>query len=132
LTAPRTEAHGAEGPAARAGEGDDMDGFVQTIEFTTSRIDEVRSMHDQWRESHPEVGPQRILVTADRDRPNTYVSIVEFASYDEAMRNSEDPQTGEWAEKMAALCDGPPAFRNLDVVLTEVRMDVEQRQKATT
>jgi hypothetical protein len=108
-----------------------MDGFVQTIEFTTSRIDEIKRMNDQWRDSHPEIGPKRILVTADRDRPNTYLSIVEFASYDEAMRNSQDPQTGEWAEKMASLCDEPPAFRNLDVILTEVRMDLE-RQKAGT
>ncbi len=108
-----------------------MDGFVQIIEFTTSRIDEIKSMNDQWRESHPEIGPMRILVTADRDRPNTYVSIVEFASYDEAMRNSQEPQTGEWAEQMASLCDGPPTFLNLDVIVTEVRMDLG-RHKATT
>jgi hypothetical protein len=132
LTDAHAQAHGAEGPAVRAGEGDDMDGFVQTIEFTTSRIDEIKRMNDQWRESHPEIGPRRILLTADRDRPNTYLSIVEFTSYEEAMRNSQDPQTDEWAAKMAALCDGPPAFRNLDVMLTEVRMDIEQRQRATT
>ena len=109
-----------------------MAGFVQVIEFTSSRIDEIQRMNDEWRETHPQVGPQRITVTADRDRQNTYISIVEFASYDEAMRNSEDPETGKWAEKMAALCDGEPTFRNLDVILTEVRMDIEQRQKATT
>jgi hypothetical protein len=108
-----------------------MDGFVQIIEFTTSRIDEIKRMNDEWRESHPEIGPQRILVTADRERPNTYASIVEFASHEEAMRNSDDPETGEWAQRMAALCDGPPSFRNLDVILTEVRMDLA-RQKATT
>ena len=107
-----------------------MSGFVQIIEFTSSRIDEIKAMNDQWRETHPEVGPLRISVTADRDRPDTYLSIVEFSDYDEAMRNSEDPSTGEWAEKMAALCDGPPSFRNLDVVLTEVRMDTAAKARA--
>lgn len=109
-----------------------MAGFVQIIEFTTSRIDEIKQMNDQWRESHPEIGPQRIVVTADRDRGNTYVSIVEFEDYEEAMRNSQDPTTGEWAAKMSSLCDGPPSFRNLDVVMSEVRTDLAGRQRATT
>ena len=107
-----------------------MAGFVQIIEFTTSRIDDIRAMNDQWRESHPDIGPLRITVTADRDRPNTYCSIVEFSSYEEAMRNSEDPQTGEWAAKMAELCDGEPTFRNLDTIMSEVRMDQGARARA--
>jgi hypothetical protein len=107
-----------------------MTGFVQIIEFTTSRIDEIRAMNEQWRQSHPDIGPRRITVARDRDRENTYCSIVEFTSYDEAMRNSEDPQTGEWAGRMAALCDGDPVFRNLDVELTEVRMDQQQTASA--
>ena len=107
-----------------------MPGFVQVIEFTSSRMDEIRALNEQWRESHPERGPVRITVTADRDRPNTYLSIVEFASYEEAMRNSDDPQTGEWAQKMAALCDGPPTFRNLDVLLSEARLDIAGERSA--
>ena len=35
------------------------------------------------------------------------------------MKNSEDPRTTEFAEKMAELTDAPPVFRNLDVVRTE-------------
>ena len=98
-----------------------MTGFVQVIEFQTSRLDEIKAMNDEWRQTHPDIGPLRITVTADRSRPGTYLSIVEFASYEEAMRNSEDPQTGEWAALMQALCDGPPTFRDLDVVMQEQR-----------
>jgi hypothetical protein len=47
-------------------------------------------------------------------RANTYVQIVEFPSYDEAMEHSNLAQTSELSGKMAALCDGPPIFRNLD------------------
>ena len=104
-----------------------MAGFVQIIEFTTSRIDEVRALNEKWRDEHPEMGPVRILVTADRDRPNTYLSIVEFESYEEAMRNNDDPLTAEFAQQMDALADGPPVFRNLDVIHTEVRSDQTSR-----
>jgi hypothetical protein len=31
------------------------------------------------------------------------------------MTNSGLPETSEFAEKLARLCDGPPEFRNLDV-----------------
>ena len=41
--------------------------------------------------------------------------IVEFDSYDEAMKNSNDPATGGYAEKMTALLEGPQTFRDLNV-----------------
>jgi hypothetical protein len=31
------------------------------------------------------------------------------------MANSGLSETGEFAEKLAGLCEGPPVFRNLDV-----------------
>jgi hypothetical protein len=31
------------------------------------------------------------------------------------MENSKRPETGDFAGRMAALCTGPPTFRNLDV-----------------
>ncbi|WP_026554658.1 hypothetical protein [Arthrobacter sp. 35W] len=97
-----------------------MAGFVQIIEFQTSRIDEVLAMG---RPTAPEGGPaptfRYIQVTADRDRPNTYLTLVSFDSFDSAMENSNRPETGEFAAAMAALCDGPPIFRNLDVLREE-------------
>jgi hypothetical protein len=99
-----------------------VNGFVQIIEYDSSQPDEIRAMSEQFESSHagepgPEA-PRRITVVADRDRPNHYMTIVEFSSYDLAMRNSEDPETAAFAEKMATLCDGPPTFHNLDVVQT--------------
>ncbi|MFP5218138.1 MAG: hypothetical protein ACLGIG_00160 [Actinomycetes bacterium] len=107
-----------------------MAGFVQIIEYTTSRIDEMRALQEKWRDEHPDMGPTRITVTADRDRPRTYLTIVEFESYEEAMRNNDDPLTAQFAEQMRALTDGPPTFRNLDVEMTEIRMDLEKRARA--
>jgi hypothetical protein len=97
-----------------------MAGFVQIIEFTTSRIDEVKALSDEYRSSRVAAGdgspPVRGTVTADRDRPNTYLNIVEFASYEDAMSNSQDPRTSAFAEQMMKLCDGPPTFYNLDTL----------------
>lgn len=65
---------------------------------------------------------------ADRDRPNTYLSIVEFPSHEIAMENSARPETSAFAARLAELYDGPPRFYNLDVIDTMVTLDVQQRQ----
>lgn len=93
-----------------------MTGFIQIIEFSTSHIDEIEALAD----GMGDMGfARRATITADRDRPGTYLNIVEFDSYDEAMKNSERPEVGEFAAKMGELCDGPPRFYNLDIVMTK-------------
>lgn len=90
--------------------------FVQIIEFETSRPDEVEALVSEWRaKTEGKRTAQRGTFTKDRDRPDTYVQIVEFPSYEDAMANSELPETATFAGKLHALCDGPPRFRNLDV-----------------
>lgn len=95
-------------------------GFIQVLEFTTSNYDEVDKLHEKWladTEGERTVLSERIC--KDRDKPDTYVIIVEFGSYDEAMKNNELPATARIAEGMAAIADGPPAFRNLDVIRSD-------------
>jgi thiosulfate/3-mercaptopyruvate sulfurtransferase len=90
--------------------------FMQIMEITTTHPDEIQALVDQW--SAKTAGrrtAQRSTLAADRDRPNTYFSVVEFPSYEEAMANSSLPETGEFAANLARLCDSPPVFRNLDV-----------------
>jgi quinol monooxygenase YgiN len=93
-----------------------MAGFVQIIEFKTSRIDEVEALADE-RSPALQSGTtvHRVTITADRDRPGYYLSFAEFDSYESAMENSNRPETSEFAAQMAKLCDGPPKFYNLDV-----------------
>ncbi|TAK68265.1 MAG: hypothetical protein EPO13_11995 [Actinomycetota bacterium] len=98
-----------------------MTRFVQVIEWKTSRIDEVRALNEEWRDRFPAMGPSRIMLCADRDNAGSYLTIVEFGSYEEAMKNSADPATSEFAGRMAALCDGPPVFHNLDLLQVEDR-----------
>ena len=91
--------------------------FVQIIEITTSRPAEVQALMEEWvAKTEGKRSASRSLLTRDRDRPGTYVQVVEFPSYEEAMRNSGLPETGEFAERISRLCDGPPTFRNLDLI----------------
>jgi hypothetical protein len=93
-----------------------MAGFIQIIEYQTSRIDEVQALINERRSQMAgDTTVRRGTMTADRDRPGYYLTIIEFDSYESAMENSNRPDTGEMAAKMAKLCDGPPTFYNLDV-----------------
>ncbi len=98
-----------------------MAGFVQIIEIKTSRIDEIDALIEEMRSSGAPMPMARATLTADRDRPGYYLSILEFESHDEAMENSKKPETTEMSGRMASLCDGPPKFYNLDIRSVEER-----------
>ena len=91
--------------------------FVQIIDFETERIDEMRELaHEtQRRFEGRSGGPTRRLVLKDRSQANRYLVVIEFDSYEDAMRNSDDPETTKFAEQMAALCTRPPSFTDCDV-----------------
>lgn len=91
--------------------------FVQIIEYTTSRFDEAQALAAEWDAAAGD-GPRplRRVVCRDRDAPGRYAVVVFFESYETAMENSEHPTTQEFSRRMGELMDGPPVFRNLDVV----------------
>lgn len=93
-----------------------MAGFVQIVQYQTSRIAEVEALEKELRDRQADTSGVRGLVTADRDRPNQYFVIVEFESYEAAMANSNSPDIMEFSSRMMRLCDGPPTFYNLDLI----------------
>jgi hypothetical protein len=93
-----------------------MPGFVQIMEIKTSRIEELEALVKKMQEEQGDsLLSTRAILTADRDRPGYYVNIIEFNSYEEAMKNSNDPVISKMAKDMGTLLDGPPKFYNLDV-----------------
>ncbi|WP_024874459.1 DUF1059 domain-containing protein [Saccharomonospora piscinae] len=90
--------------------------FVQLIEFHTDRIEEIERLAQEWAEA---IGAERTarwaVVGADRDRPGTYVEIVEFPSREAAMANSAHPVTARFAENVGKLSTEEPRFVNLEV-----------------
>jgi hypothetical protein len=94
--------------------------FIQIIEYRTTRLDELNAALDSWLAGTKGTRTAtRGVQTKDRDADTTYVQIVEFPSYEEAIANSNLTETSDFAAKLKALCDGPPTFRNLDVLREE-------------
>lgn len=90
--------------------------FIQIIKYHTTRFDEVERLGDEVEAtSGAPHGYTSLTLTKDHNDPNTYYSIVEFPTYEIAMKNSDDPATQAFAAKMVELCDTPPEFINLDV-----------------
>lgn len=90
--------------------------FIQIIELRTTHPDQVEDLITEWRSSTAgRRTAHRGTFTQDRDQPDRYVQIIEFPSYEDAMANSDLPETAAFAARLASLCDGPMAFRNLDV-----------------
>jgi hypothetical protein len=90
--------------------------FLQLIEFRTGDIGRFHELAEQWRQSiGRETTGRWALLTADRDRPDTYVQVVGFPDFAAAMRNSEHPVTTEFAKRMQEATEGEADFRNLDV-----------------
>ncbi|MEU6777491.1 ester cyclase [Streptomyces sp. NPDC046759] len=94
--------------------------FLQLIECRTSRLDEMNRLMDDWVEqTKGKRTATHALVGKDRSDASHIVEVVEFASYEEAMRNSNLPETDRIFQGMVALCDEMPAFTDLDVVRDE-------------
>lgn len=91
--------------------------FVQIIELRTSHPDQLNAVGEEWeRATEGKRTARRRVLCRDREAPDRYFNIVFFDTYEEAMANSELPETNAMAKKLAALTDGPPTFYNLDVV----------------
>ncbi|MCX4880013.1 hypothetical protein [Streptomyces sp. NBC_00847] len=92
--------------------------FVQIVDFETDRIEDMQTLSEEMEKKFAgrSGGPTHQLVLHDRNKPGRYLVVIEFNSYEEAMRNSNDPETTKMAERMAALCTRPPSFTDCDVL----------------
>ncbi|MFF7071318.1 ester cyclase [Streptomyces pseudovenezuelae] len=103
--------------------------FVQLIDCRTSRFDEMDRLMDTWVEqTKGKRTATHAVVGKDRSDTSHFVEIVEFPSYEEAMRNSGLPETERIFQGMLALCDEMPTFTDLDVVRDEQLNPATSRQ----
>jgi steroid delta-isomerase-like uncharacterized protein len=94
--------------------------FVQLIDCRTSRFDEMNRVMDAWVEqTRGKRTATHAVVGKDLSDASHFIEIVEFPSYEEAMRNSNLPETERTFREMVALCDTMPTFTDLDVVRDE-------------
>ena len=94
--------------------------FVQLIDCRTSRFDEMNQLMDRWVEqTKGKRTATHDVIGKDRSDASHFIEIVEFPSYEEAMRNSNLPETDKIFQEIVALCDEMPTFTDLDVVRDE-------------
>ncbi|WP_431682612.1 ester cyclase [Kitasatospora sp. KL5] len=94
--------------------------FVQIVECRTERPDELNQLMDTWiAQTEGKRTATHTMVGSDREDAQHIVEIVEFPSYEAAMRNSGLPETDRIFREMVALCQEPPTFTNLDLVRDE-------------
>ncbi|MET7683176.1 methyltransferase domain-containing protein [Streptomyces sp. NPDC005423] len=90
---------------------------MQVIEYETTEAERVDRLMDEWlRITQGKRTAHHATIGKDHDRPSHFMQIVEFPSYEEAMKNSDLPETRHIAEELQHACDGAPRFVNLDVV----------------
>ena len=91
--------------------------FVQIIEMRTGKYEELQALGDEFfAATEGKRTVRRSLVTRDRNDPDRYLILAFFDSFESAMENSNLPETAAFAEKQAALLDGPTTFYDLDVI----------------
>jgi quinol monooxygenase YgiN len=93
-----------------------MAGFVQIIQYKTSKFGDMMKVADKFREQTAgQRTVARVMVCRDRDNAGQFMTIAEFPSYEAAMKNNDLPATQELSGQMMKLADGPPTFYNLDL-----------------
>ncbi|WP_232248467.1 methyltransferase domain-containing protein [Streptacidiphilus rugosus] len=91
------------------------------IEYETTEEDRVDRLMDEWlRITEGKRTAHHATTGKDRDKPSHFMQIVEFPSYEEAMRNSDLPETRHLAEELREACVEAPRFVNLEVTRDEV------------
>ncbi|MDK1472983.1 ester cyclase [Streptomyces sp. 549] len=94
--------------------------FVQVIDCRTNHVDELNRVMDSWAEATKgKRTATHAMMGQDRSDASHIVEIVEFPSYEEAMKNSQLPETDRIFREMVALCETEPSFTDLDVIRDE-------------
>lgn len=90
--------------------------FIQIIQGTCTRQDELHALADRWREELAPGADGWLGGTYGFTDDNQFVGVVRFESREKAMANSARPEQGAWAEQMMALMDGEVTFHDCDDV----------------
>jgi hypothetical protein len=83
-----------------------------------SRPDELRALADTWRDEGSAGAVGWLGGTYGVTDDDQFIGVIRFASRDEAMANSARPETNAFAQKMAAVMEGPVEFHDCDDVVT--------------
>ena len=90
--------------------------FIQVIQGKCTKQDELRALTDEWEERLASGADGWLGGTYGFTDDETFFGVVRFEDREAAMANSNRPEQGAWAERMAALFDGSVEFHDSDDV----------------
>ena len=90
--------------------------FIQIIQGRCTRQDEMHALADEWREQLATGADGWLGGTYGFTDDGMFLGVVRFEDRATAMANSDRPEQGEWAAKMAEVMDGPMEFHDCDDV----------------
>jgi len=90
--------------------------FIQIIQGRCTRQDEMHALADEWRERLSPGADGWLGGTYGFTDDGQFVGVVRFEDRAAAEANSQRPEQGAWAERMASLFDGPVEFHDSDDV----------------
>ena len=90
--------------------------FIQIIQGRCTRQDEMHALADEWRDQLASGADGWLGGTYGFTDDGMFLGIVRFESRERAEANSRRPEQGMWAERMAALFEGPVEFHDSDDV----------------
>ena len=98
--------------------------FIQTMEGTTSRPDEVKDRIDTWVRDLMPGAVGYFGSTSGCTDDGHCIMIARFATAEDARRNSERPEQDAWWRATAELFDGPVEFHESEEVQVKTHGDV--------
>jgi hypothetical protein len=101
--------------------------YVQVIDLHTDQPSEVAVLLDKWRADTEGLrGSTSTLIGRDRSDPRHFLAAIAFPSQEAARHNAGLPETADYAERLVAMLDEPPRFRDIEVVGEAPTGDLEQ------
>ncbi|HKN46058.1 MAG TPA: hypothetical protein VJW23_19270 [Propionibacteriaceae bacterium] len=100
--------------------------FVQVIQGRTSNPQGLDAAVNQWVQDLAPSATGWLGSTSGVTEDGRSIAVVRFESEDDARRNSDRPEQGEWWSETAKLFDGEATFRDSNDVTVDVQGDPDQ------
>jgi hypothetical protein len=100
--------------------------FVQVIQGRTSNPEGLDAALNDWVQDLAPSATGWLGSTSGVTEDGRAIAVVRFESEDDARRNSDRPEQGEWWSKTAKLFDGEATFLDSNDVTVDVQGDPDQ------
>jgi hypothetical protein len=92
--------------------------FIQVVQGTVSDVDALRAAVQRWRDDVAPGATGWLGTTAGVTADSRAIAVVRFASEDDARRNSDRPEQGQWWAAVSGLFGDDVEFHDCSEVIT--------------